>query len=99
MSIGLQRRACDRSLRGGPKAGRRYYLRSTVENPNYGELTRALVNWVENGVPPGDITITKRANNSPTGAVQFTTLLCSYPTSLTYLGSGDLLSAASYVCE
>ena len=78
---------------GGPGA------QSFVQNPNYGELTQALVNWVENGVPPGDITITKRANNSPTGAVQFTSLLCSYPTSLTYLGSGDLLSASSYVCQ
>jgi feruloyl esterase len=78
---------------GGPGA------QSFVQNPNYGELTQALVNWVENGVPPGDITITKRANNSAAGAVQFTSLLCSYPTSLTYLGSGDLLSASSYVCE
>ncbi len=78
---------------GGPGA------QSFVENPNYGELTQALVNWVENGVPPGDIPITKRANNSPTGAVQFTTLLCSYPASLTYLGSGDLLSASNYVCQ
>ena len=78
---------------GGPGA------QSFIQNPNYGELTQALVNWVENGVPPGDITITKRANNSPTGAVQFTTLLCSYPKSLTYLGSGDLLSASSYACQ
>jgi feruloyl esterase len=78
---------------GGPGA------QSFVQNPNYGELTQALVNWVENGVPPGDLTITKRANNSATGAVLFTSLLCSYPTSLTYLGSGDLLSASSYVCQ
>jgi len=78
---------------GGPGAT------SFVENPNYGELTQALVNWVENGVPPEDITVTKRANNTPTGAVQFTTLLCSYPKSLTYVGSGDLLSASNYVCQ
>jgi hypothetical protein len=78
---------------GGPGA------QSFIQNANYGELTQALVNWVENGVAPGDITITKRANNSATGAVQFTTLLCSYPKSLTYLGSGDLLSASSYVCQ
>src|SRR5689334_14289046 len=64
-----------------------------------GELTQALFDWVENDVPPGDITIKKTANNSPTGAVQFTTLLCSYPKSLTYKGSGDLLSASNYVCE
>ena len=78
---------------GGPGAT------SFVQSPNYGELTQALVNWVENGVPPGDITVTKRANNSATGAVLFTSLLCSYPTSLTYLGSGDLLSASSYACR
>lgn len=78
---------------GGPGAT------SFVQNANYGELTQALVNWVENGVAPGDITVTKRANNSATGAVQFTTLLCSYPKSLTYVGSGDLLSASNYVCR
>ena len=78
---------------GGPGA------QSFIQSANYGELTQALVNWVENGVPPGDLTITKRANNSATGAVQFTTLLCSYPKSLTYVGSGDLLSASNYVCQ
>jgi feruloyl esterase len=78
---------------GGPGA------QSFIQNANYGDLTQALINWVENGVAPGSIPITKRANNSATGAVQFTTLLCSYPSSLTYTGSGDLLSASSYACQ
>jgi hypothetical protein len=78
---------------GGPGA------QSFVANPNYGELTQALENWVEHGVAPESIPVAKQANNSATGAVQFTTLLCSYPKSLTYVGSGDLLSASSYVCQ
>jgi feruloyl esterase len=79
---------------GGPGA------QSFLQNANNGELTQALLNWVEKDVPPpSGIPISKQANNSATGAVQFTTLLCSYPTSLTYLGSGDLLSASSYVCQ
>ena len=78
---------------GGPGA------QDFVTKGNNGELTQALLNWVENGVAPGSIPIAKQANNSATGAVQFTTLLCPYPTSLTYSGSGDLLSASSYSCQ
>ena len=55
--------------------------------------------WFSNGVDPGDLTITKRQNDSATGAALYTTLLCSYPKSLTYKGSGDLLSASNYVCQ
>ena len=73
---------------------------SFIQNANYGELTQALVNWVENGVPPPDgFPITKRANNSATGAVQFTTLMCSYPKTLAYNGTGDKLSSSSYTCQ
>lgn len=77
---------------GGPGA------QSFVTNGNQGELTQALRDWVENDVAPGSIQISKQANNSATGAVQFTTLMCPYPTTLTYSGSGDLLSASSYSC-
>jgi feruloyl esterase len=77
---------------GGPGA------QSFVTNGNQGELTQALRNWVENDVAPGSIQISKQANNNATGAVQFTTLMCPYPTTLTYSGSGDLLSASSYSC-
>ena len=73
---------------------------SFIQNANYGELTQALVNWVENGVsPPDGFPITKRANNSATGAVQFTTLMCSYPKTLVYNGTGDKLSSSSYACQ
>ncbi len=78
---------------GGPGA------QSFVTNGNKGELTQALQNWVENGVEPGSIPITKQENNAAMGAVEFSTLLCPYPTSLTYLGSGDLLLASSYSCQ
>ena len=61
-------------------------------------MTQALRNWVENGVAPGAIQISKQQNDSATGATLFTTLMCAYPRTLTYAGSGDLLSASSYSC-
>jgi feruloyl esterase len=65
-----------------------------------GTVTQALMNWVEKGVDPGDgIPIAKRVNNTADGAVQFSTLMCSYPKSLTYNGVGDRLSASSYTCQ
>ncbi len=60
-----------------------------------GALTKALENWVENGVEPGDI---PNSRTSGTTTV-FSTLMCSYPKSLTYNGSGDKLSSASYSCQ
>ena len=77
---------------GGPGA------QSFVTNGNQGELTQALRNWVENDVAPGSIQISKQTGNSATGATQFTTLMWPYPTTLTYSGSGDVLSATSYSC-
>jgi feruloyl esterase len=77
---------------GGPGA------QSFVTNGNQGELTQALRKWVEKGVSPGAIQISKQQNNSPTGATQFTTLLCPYPKTLAYNGTGNLLNASSYHC-
>jgi feruloyl esterase len=72
---------------------------SFVENSQYGELTQALEGWVEAGVAPGDVTVTKHQGDTPTGVVVFTTKLCTYPKTLTYTGSGSYLSASNYVCQ
>jgi feruloyl esterase len=78
---------------GGPGA------QSFVSAPgDSGELTQALINWVESDVPPGSIEIAKQVNNSSTGATQFTTLLCPWPRSLAYKGTGNLLNSGSYSC-
>jgi feruloyl esterase len=78
---------------GGPGA------QSFVTSPgDSGELTQALIDWVEKDVTPGSIPIAKQVDNSSTGAIQFTTLLCPWPTSLTYSGSGNLLKAINYTC-
>jgi feruloyl esterase len=80
---------------GGP--GAQSFVDSGTQQ--YGELVQAVENWVEAGIAPDAITISKHTNNDPTKAVQFTTKLCPYPKSLIYTGSGSQLSASNYVCQ
>ena len=64
-----------------------------------GSLTQALINWVEKGEAPEAIPVSKRQNDTATGAVKFSSLMCPYPKSLNYSGSGDPLSSSSYTCQ
>lgn len=55
-----------------------------------------LVNWVENGVAPARIVGTAPANTPFPGR---TRPLCPYPQYAHYVGSGDINSAANFVCR
>ncbi len=55
----------------------------------------ALENWVEKGIAPDSFISTKGSIVQPSA---MTRLLCPYPQSAKYNGSGDASSAASYVC-
>jgi feruloyl esterase len=62
----------------------------------------ALVAWVEQGTAPGDLIAEVRADNADLPASWSKTRsrpLCDWPKIARYRGTGDLESAASFVCE
>jgi hypothetical protein len=76
-----------------------------------GPLFQALVNWVENGVPPDQIIATKYAGstgvasgaqgpvpNHLTGKVAATRPVCPYPKAAVYNGSGSVNDAKNFTC-
>ncbi len=58
----------------------------------------ALENWVEQGAAPRTIVAMKTEGDDPQGAVTMTRLLCPYPQTAKYKGSGDPKRAESFVC-
>ena len=64
----------------------------TVPLPKPDQFFDALVNWVERGQAPNEIVL-----SSGNGAVTLPT--CTYPKKVTYRGSGEITSAASYLCQ
>jgi hypothetical protein len=66
------------------------------------DLFSALVDWVERGQPPEDVTAVARAENPERPAAwspNRSRPLCAWPKVARYSGSGDLESAASFQCE
>ena len=62
----------------------------------------ALVAWVERGTAPGDLAASARADNAELPVAWSKTRtrpLCDWPKVARYRGTGDLESAASFVCE
>jgi feruloyl esterase len=55
----------------------------------------ALINWVENGAPPGSITATQLRD----GKVMRSRPLCPYPQVARYSGSGSPDDAGSFACR
>jgi len=55
-----------------------------------------LVNWVEKGIPPDSIIATAPPGTPWPGR---TRPLCPYPEQTRYIGSGDINSAANFVCK
>jgi Tannase and feruloyl esterase len=55
----------------------------------------ALEKWVEDGVAPESIVMTKTDDD---GKTEWTRPVCVYPQVATYKGSGDLKDAASWIC-
>jgi hypothetical protein len=68
------------------------------EDPEH-NVRVALEDWVEKGTAPGTLTATKTAGGSPEGAATMTRLICPYPQSAKYKGSGDPNKAESFVCS
>jgi feruloyl esterase len=66
------------------------------------DLFTTLVDWVERNRAPGTVIASVRADNPelPPGASPTRTRpLCEWPKIARYRGSGDVESAASFVCE
>ncbi len=57
----------------------------------------ALIAWVEQGLPPTQITATKYLNDAPSQGIAFQRPLCLYPAHSEYMG-GDKNSASSFAC-
>jgi Tannase and feruloyl esterase len=55
----------------------------------------ALEKWVEEGVPPESIVMTKTTED---GKTEWTRPVCVYPNVATYKGSGELKDAANWTC-
>jgi len=66
--------------------------------PNTVDYVSPLVNWVETGAAPERLVATKYVNNNASLGVQMTRPLCVYPLEARYGGSGDVNSAANWVC-
>jgi feruloyl esterase len=68
-------------------------------NPGVGQTgfdpLPALEKWVEEGMPPESIVMTKRTES---GKTEWTRPVCVYPKVATYKGSGDIKAAASWTC-
>jgi serine/threonine protein kinase len=63
-------------------------------------ISRALEQWVENGVAPGPIIATKYVDDlDPSQGVKMTRPLCPYPQIAKYKGTGDTNDAKNFVCS
>ena len=58
----------------------------------------ALQQWVEKGVAPGRIVVTKYVQEQPQLGIQMTRPICPYPKVPKYAGTGDANVAANFVC-
>jgi hypothetical protein len=84
---------------GGP--GAYAFGEPGMEAPNdpRKNMRLALEKWVENGTAPGELIGTKYVEDDEKKGVKMTRLLCSYPQTAKYKGSGDTNDAANFVCE
>jgi hypothetical protein len=62
------------------------------------DILKALVDWVEAGIPPERITATKFVNDNPASGVAFTRPLCVFPKLGAYKGTGDPADAGNWTC-
>ncbi len=84
-------------------AGPNVFGNFAVGFPQHGDdpsqdLLAAMEEWVENGRAPDQIIATKYVGNEPTGAVERTMPLCSWPKVSRYNGTGDPSSSDSFAC-
>ena len=83
----------------GPNAfGESATLPSSADDADH-DIVRAMIKWVEKGVPPERLVATQYANNDPTQPIVRQRPLCSYPDEARYKGHGDINDASSFKCE
>jgi feruloyl esterase len=58
----------------------------------------AVVNWVEKGIAPDRLIVTKRVGNLPNASIERTRPLCPYPQIAQWSGSGDWNKAENFSC-
>jgi len=58
----------------------------------------ALIQWVEQGIPPDRIIATHYVNHDSTQGIDMQRPLCPYPEVARYTGNGDTTDAANFVC-
>ena len=58
----------------------------------------ALIQWVEQGIPPDRIIATHYVNHDSTQGIDMQRPLCPYPGVARYTGTGDTTNAANFVC-
>ncbi|MFZ0958410.1 MAG: tannase/feruloyl esterase family alpha/beta hydrolase [Candidatus Sulfotelmatobacter sp.] len=86
---------------GGPGAssfGTFGWLRTQGPDDPKRDVYLALEQWVEGGMPPGEIIATKYDGSPTPDHVEMTRPLCPYPQVAKYKGSGDMKQAASFTC-
>ena len=59
----------------------------------------ALIDWVENGIPPDAIIATKFYNDTLSGGVELQRPLCPLPNVAKFSGSGDWHQAETWTCQ
>jgi Tannase and feruloyl esterase len=62
------------------------------------DMFRALVRWVEEGIPPDRIIATKYVNDDPAQGVLRTRPLCPFPQTAAWTGTGSTDAAANFAC-
>ena len=62
------------------------------------DVSMALEQWVEKGMPPSAIVATKYVNDDPAKGVKTSRPLCPHPQTAKYKGQGDPNEAASFLC-
>lgn len=70
---------------------------TTTRGPEYG-IYDDLEQWVENGVAPGEIIVTKYVEDDAAKGVQMTRPLCPYPQIAKYKGAGNTNDSVNFVC-
>jgi hypothetical protein len=74
--------------------GQKGYKRNDPDN----DIIGALDQWVEKGMAPSKLIVTKFKGDDPRQGVARTRPVCPYPQVATYSGSGSVDEAANFVC-
>jgi len=83
----------------GPNAfGNNAFGGPAVPSDPQHDIFQALINWVEFGVAPDQITATKFVNDNPANGVAFTRPLCVFPKVAKYKGVGNTADATNWTC-